>query len=686
MKAGNARHPYWTAALAGGTLFLWFGVLEASYLLFFEGALIKYAGMNDWVRLFANLDSGLFLLAGLLYGAIGLPVGVLWWMGVSRTAEALRRLRRREPREARDFYDLFLYVVLSLFFFLSFLALLLLGPMINPESAKIPFPVRFLLDGLICWSIFRIMYWILNRLLSLPLVRILRRPAVQGGFGALTLLALLALMVLPPILAPPTAELAVRQTYAPERTPPVVFIVLDTARADHFSSYGYPRETTPRFDELTRTSVQFMDAVSASPWTLPSHASMFTGLYQRSHGASIKHFQLDREFITLAEFLRASGYYTFGLSSNPMVGEVTALNQGFDRFEEVWRHQGRDSLTLVKLFNSLRSLPTDKGSREINRIVEKWLDDPGNTEKPFFLFINYLETHGPYKPPPEFRDRFVNLDREGAPPEQVNIYDDRYVKYFTGDVELTELELDDLRSLYDGELAYVDMRLGELLDHLKKKGILDRAVVIVLADHGENLGEHRMTDHQLSVYDTVLRVPLALRYPPLLPAGKKVAGTVQLNALFPTLAEILGVAPESLQIPFSNPSLLPMIRQDAPGLAVAFSEYKSPQEILKILKYKVPDFDTSVLDRDLVSARTDPLKYILTSNGTDELYGLDKDPGEERNLCQGKDCQAGQPLRNAIDQWMKQTPEYEPGENASSISDQKDPEALKKLRSLGYVQ
>jgi arylsulfatase A-like enzyme len=529
-------------------------------------------------------------------------------------------------------------------------------------------------------------YWIVNRLLSLPLVRILRRPAVQGGFGVLTLLALLALMVLPPILAPPSSEQPPQRIYALERTPPVVFVVLDTARADHFSSYGYPRETTPRFDELTQSSVQFMDAVSASPWTLPSHASMFTGLYQRSHGASIKHFQLDREFFTLAEFLRACGYYTFGLSSNPMVGEVTGLNQGFDRFDEVWRHHGRGSLTLVKAFNSLRSLHADKGSREINRIVESWLEDPGNAERPFFLFINYLETHGPYNPPREFRDRFVNLDREGEPPEQVNIYDDRYVKYFTGDLELTDQELDDLRSMYDGELAYQDMRLGELLETLNKKGILDRAVVIILADHGENLGEHRMTDHQLSVYDTVLRVPLLLRYPPLLPAGKKVAGTVQLNALFPTVAELLGVAPESIPVSFSNRSLIPMIHQGEPGLDVAFSEYKSPQEILKILKYKVPDFDVSVVDRDLISARTEASKYIMTSNGTDELYRLDKDPGEEMNLCLGKGCKAHHPLRAAIDEWMKKIPEYVPGENASSISDPKDPEALEKLRALGYVQ
>jgi len=686
MNRGNLRHPWLTAALAGGALFLWFGILEAGYLLFFEGALIKYAGMNDWVRLFANLDSGLFLLAGLLYGAVGLAAGVLWWFPASRLSAALRRLRRKEPREARDFYELFLHVGMSLFFFLIFLALVLLGPVLNPESARIPLAVRVLLDALVCWGIFRLLFWVLNRVLSLPVLRLFRRPAVQGGFAALTLLALLALMALPPVLAPPSPVALAKQVYFPERQPPVVFVVLDTARADHFSVYGYPRQTTPRFDELALGSVLFLDAVSASPWTLPSHASMFTGLYPRSHGASIKHFRLDADFLTLPEFLRASGYYTFGLSSNPMVGEVTQLNQGFDRFDEVWRRHAREQLFLVKLFNRLRDRHADKGARKINETVEAWLKAPGNADRPFFLFVNYLETHGPYQPPAAFRDRFLDPERDGEPPEQVNIYDDRYVKYFAGQVELSEQELRDLRALYDGELAYQDMRMGELMDSLRRAGVLDRAIVIVVADHGENLGEHRMTDHQLSVHDTVLRVPLLLRFPGQLPAGEKVSGTVQLNALYPTVAELLGVDPNALPGPFSNQSLLAMIREGAPGLDVAFSEYKSPQEILRIIRYKLPEFDVSRLDRDLVSARTDREKYILTSNGTDELYGLAADPAEEKDLCGGKGCAAAHPLRGAIEAWMRETPEYTPGEAGASLADPKDPQALEKLRSLGYVQ
>ena len=119
---------------------------------------------------------------------------------------------------------------------------------------------------------------------------------------------------------------------------------------------------------------------------------------------------------------------------------------------------------------------------------------------------------------------------------------------------------------------------------------------------------------------------------------------------------------------------------------MAFSEYRSPKEQLRIIEFKVQDFDVSVFDRDLISARTPLEKFIFASNGSDELYRLESDPDEENNLCEGGRCTADQPLRKAIEQWMARTPAYEPGEDAPSMSGQKDSEALEKLRSLGYIK
>jgi len=132
--------------------------------------------------------------------------------------------------------------------------------------------------------------------------------------------------------------------------------------------------------------------------------------------------------------------------------------------------------------------------------------------------------------------------------------------------------------------------------------------------------------------------------------------------------------------------MLGLFLRDDPGLPVAFSEYKSPAEMLRIIQYKAPDFDVSVFDRDLISAHTGLSKYIFTSNETDEFYVLDNDPGEENNLCNKNPCPADHPLRGVIQTWMDETPAYELREDADSISEQKDKEALEKLRSLGYIQ
>jgi len=667
-------------------MFFLFGVSEVVYLLFFQGVLIKFTGKGGWIKMLSNLDTALLLQAGLLYGAIGALVGLLWWIGISQLAAGIRRLRKKDPKEARDFFALYLYVGLSLLCFLAFLSLLYFGRMPDTDASRLPFPLWMLIAGLICYGLFRAFYWVTDRLLSLPLIRILRHPVLHGVLATILFLLVAGLWVVPSVVVPAPEIVPAQKVYEPERSPPVILIVLDTCRADHFGSYGYSRPTTPNFDALARDGVLFLDAVSPSPWTLPSHASLFTGLYPRTHGATINHFQLDKHFFTLAEFLRACGYYTIGFSANTMVGGVTHLDQGFDRFEEVWRSHGRDRLALNKLLKKIGSQHIDKGAMEINRGVEHWLEERGSSPAPFFLFINYLETHGPYSPPPEFRDRFLSPEREGEPLRQLNIYDDRFVKYLVGEVDLTEQELHDLNDMYDGELAYVDMRLGELMEMLRRHDVLDEAVLIVLGDHGENLGEHRMTDHQLCVYDTLLEIPFLMRYPAGLPKDTEVRETVQLNSIFPTVVELLGVPTGQVPSEFSTQSLLPLILQDAPGLPMAFSEYRSPKEQLRIIEFKVQDFDVSVFDRDLISARTPLEKFIFASNGSDELYRLESDPDEENNLCEGGRCTADQPLRKAIEQWMARTPAYEPGEDAPSMSGQKDSEALEKLRSLGYIK
>jgi arylsulfatase A-like enzyme len=693
MQSGAVKYPYFVAALAGAALFALLGILDVGHKIF--SLVITFIFIRttvSWLDLLANLDmSAPLLLVVLLYGAFGLGTGILWWWVISRVSSRLQKLRKKEPSWAEDFFALYLYVGLSLFFFLIFVCLIFLLPWLYdmlgtiwPDTLIIP--AGALIAALLCYALFRGFFWITNKLLSLPVIRAFRHPAFHGVSAGLILLGLLIVSILPSLFHPEQKTSPSRQIYFPKRTPPIVFVVLDTCRADHFGAYGYPKPTTPNFDALAKESVLFHQAIAPSPWTLPSHASMFTGLYPRSHGADFSYFQLDSHFFTLAEFLQAAGYYTIGLSSNPAVGRISRLNQGFDRFEEVWRTRSWDALVLIKILNKIRSRFTDKGAREINRLVARWLDKDNASEQPFFLFINYLEAHEPYRPPSPYRDRFLSRQRSGDPPDEVDPTTEKYSNYVLGKTDLTKLEIDDMRSMYDAELAYQDMRLGELMETLKHHGILKEALLIVVADHGENLGEHRLVSHAFCVYDTLIKVPFLLRYPPQLPAGKQVAEMVDVTSLFPTILEFLGVPEEEVPVAFNTPSLAPILFEDRPVFPVTFSQWRSPVQLLKALQSNAPASDFSRLDRDLITARSERYKYILTSDGTDELYDLLKDPGEEQNLCDSSSCSGEHPLRVAIDHWKEQISAYIPSERGTALSDHKDWEALKKLKTLGYIK
>ncbi|MFP8879614.1 MAG: sulfatase-like hydrolase/transferase, partial [Myxococcota bacterium] len=186
---------------------------------------------------------------------------------------------------------------------------------------------------------------------------------------------------------------------APER-PNIVLIVVDTLRADRLSSYGYSKPTTPRIDEFAARGVRFANAYSTSSWTLPAHASMFTGLYPIEHGATQENTRLDGRATTLAEAFTADGYATLGVSANGVINVNSGLTRGFSRFVEAWRKLNGKGLPPSIGWFSPKDHPNVVAVREFLRDL-----DPG---KPFFVFVNFVEVHGPYTPPPQFRDRFLS--------------------------------------------------------------------------------------------------------------------------------------------------------------------------------------------------------------------------------------------------------------------------------------
>ena len=395
--------------------------------------------------------------------------------------------------------------------------------------------------------------------------------------------------------------------YGDVARPSVLLIVLDTVRADRLSSYGYPRPTTPELDAFAREAIRFPRFYSTSSWTLPGHASLFTGLYPMQHGATQEHLRLERRFATLAERLRDGGYATFAATANPVVGAASGLAQGFDRFDEVWR-QAPDGVAPARLVNTAFLRFLVRAPRD----------------RPFFAFLNYMEAHRPYRPTP---GRLRNFLRRPVPTRQVQHVGERpWYEYYLSEPPQEQVEL--LSDLYDAELAEVSGAVGEILATLRREGRLDAMLVVVTSDHGENLGEHGHFDHAFSLYETTLRVPLLMRLPGGARAGEVAPSLGQVSDLATTILGVCGVPKPDLASSFdllSGDSARSEVVAEYyyPAYAVAMAESGAPSANLERL---LPHL------RRLRAVQVGSRKLIWASDGRHELYELSSDPGETRNL------------------------------------------------------
>jgi len=448
--------------------------------------------------------------------------------------------------------------------------------------------------------------------------------------------------------------------------PCILLIVADTARADRFSANGYGRPTTPEIDALGRDGAVYLGARTPSPWTLPAHASLFTGLYPSAHGADAGHLRLDASLPLLARRLRDAGYRTQAYVANPWVGKDYDFQEGFDTFDEVWR--------------KVSGTEGDMGAGAINGKIAAWLEwRDGNDDaraRPFFIFVNFFEPHLPYNPPEPERSRFL---RPEADPEAVarlrrfkNPDDVRQILAAAGATPtagpLGGGDFTILSDLYDGEIAYVDRRVGELGALLKSHGLLDDTIVVVTSDHGEMIGEHGLVDHKLDVYEPLLRIPLVLRYPPAIAPGQRIDAPVMLQDLHPTLLALAGVPALAPAEPPTDRAarwraearLLPGVTGLAPGATRGraqedplIAEYACPVEFLQVMRELVPGLDTGPWNRSLVTWQVMGRKLIWASDGRHRLYDLAVDPGELTDLAASGESPADGVSR--VEAWLGRT-------------------------------
>ena len=436
--------------------------------------------------------------------------------------------------------------------------------------------------------------------------------------------------------------------------PNVLLITLDTVGADHLSLYGYRRRTSTVLEGLASRGIRFDQARAPAPWTLPSHATMFTGRWH--HDLSVDWTTpLDKKYRTLAEHLGARGYATAGFVANLFSCSYdSGLNRGFTHYED-YILENLEPLRTAWLFDHLARLVADlvkgvgrafgvgpisllaeslvspylvgfrkKDGASINRAFLDWLSHRRQPVRPFFAFLNYFDAHDPYLLPAGSKYRFGMKPR--SPTDFIFLG-----QYWELVDKLTLRPIFRVlgRDSYDNCVAYLDERLGDLVDELQRRGVLDRTLLIVTSDHGEGMGEHDLFEHGESLYRPEIHVPLVI----VLPAGQRATAVVRepvsLRDLPATILDLAGLGEGS---PFPGRSLADLWRHPShePG-QVATSGVIS--ELLKP-NPKDPNHGRSPARRGpLISLAEGDFVFIRNQgDGTEELYNEHEDPAEMQDL------------------------------------------------------
>ncbi|MFH1278059.1 MAG: sulfatase [Candidatus Eisenbacteria bacterium] len=437
----------------------------------------------------------------------------------------------------------------------------------------------------------------------------------------------------------------------PDPRPNVLLVLIDSLREDHLGFAGYGRNTSPVLDRLAGEGIVFERTYAPSSWTKPSVATLLTGLYPESHGVLREigpGAVLAGDLVTVAEALRGAGYATYGFVANPLVNPEFGFDQGFDEF---------------RVFDGW----IDQSSGPLTDEVKGWT---ARAEKgrPFFTFVHYLDPHGAYQPPINYEEFFrgIPFPEKRAVLGGLEMVLSGEPRRETGErpvplpvpVPLSESDRDFLVALYDSEIRFLDGKIGELLETMERRGLLENTLVIVTADHGEEFLDHGLLRHGFQLYEETVRIPLVIGGPGL-PGefrGARRGEGAGLVDVAPTILAACGLGAP----PGGGRNLL-----------------RAPEEGERLLA-------GSTFYRGLerrYAAQGDRKLILDDARGTAELYDLAADPGEGRNHA-GEDEASTAALERALEAHLRDLPAPPPAEATTGrVTD----DLRRKMRALGYV-
>lgn len=518
--------------------------------------------------------------------------------------------------------------------------------------------------------------------------------------------------------------------------PNIVFIVLDTHRVDRLGCYGYPRPTSPNLDAFAEQATFFDNAISPAQWTIPSHASMFSGEFPSTHMTIQASSALSDDFTTLAEYLRQIGYQTAGFCNNPLVG---VLENGFRRgFDQFFNYGGAITNTPPtngyvprKLLPNLResyrqalekiSIPIQQavaGSPGIFQIVlnpklvSLWTrhanfkgDGPASindttrhlqntyrkSDPPQFTFLNLMGTHLPYTPPEKFIQQLAPIVLED--PEADAFMRDYNTRAFHWLLPMKEpysaLEAKTLSDMYDAEVAYQDELLAQILSELDKPEHRQNTMVIIVSDHGEMLGEHNLMGHGIGLYQELIHVPLMIRFPGQ-KTGKRISDPVSTTYLFHTVLSEAGIEQidpsytdiiDTTQLSLKNAG-----QHEQTSSRRVFSEGYPSMNLIKIIEKHEPTIMRDFNCEANIWAnftKSHGYKLLRTDQIRDELFDLVNDPLEQNDLAEK--TQLLKQLTAELDKHLDWATSRAPGNQQNLSSNYEEKHIQDRLRSLGYL-
>ena len=422
-----------------------------------------------------------------------------------------------------------------------------------------------------------------------------------------------------------------------ERPRLVVLVSIDTLRADHLGLYGYERPTSPSLDALALESTVFDEAMSSSPWTLPAHATLLTGLYPSRHGLTSHERYLSSSLTTLAQVFSRQGYRTAAVVNSHNLGPEFGLDRGFQQYRYVEERAERQ-----------------EPSTEITDQAMEWVKGAGET--PLFLFLHYYDVHSDYASLPEYETELLRPYDGIADGSTAQL-----ASYREGKVSLSPSDAPNLIDRYDAGIRQMDAEIGRFLDFLRERGLWEDALFVLTSDHGEEFFEHGGVLHGQTQYQEVIRVPLLVKGPGV-PHGRRVPTPVSLVDIAPTLLERAGIAaPEGL---------------DGVDVALLWSEGDRELEA----RYLFSEADHNNVEHDITrSVRYKSFKLHFNRLSREyRIYDLSRDPAEQADVSADQK-QAFAALSERLDRFIASDKMEAP---VRALSE----EEIEKLRSLGYLR